>query len=216
MLAGELRVEHTEKLGDVSIGLLAKDEIPALLELLAKQKVSFAGYAGVSMHKLMCSDALRQTGVVCLVVRIKGGLAGYVFALIGPQAYWRNLCWRRPVLFARILLAKMRKGVNGVAHPPALPEELMHRMHLEDGKESWKDSSPELAKVQFIGVRAECEGMGLGGLLYRACFTELKRRGVKRVDAHVDAANVRSLWLHVNTGWTVHYHHDAAFAVRYL
>ncbi|UCD55747.1 MAG: GNAT family N-acetyltransferase [Candidatus Omnitrophota bacterium] len=183
--------------------LLRKDEIPQLVRLMEDTNTSINGVCSGRLNYTICQDALLNKQVVALVSSMKGRITGYVLAVIDRALYWRNFTLRHPfmaiVVGALKIINKLAKKNKKIPSCISLPKE------VSDGPSgrTWRESTPQIAKILNIGVSGDFRGKGVGKNLYNNLFRLLANRGLKRIDANISFDNLASIRLHISTGWRI-------------
>ena len=80
-------------------------------------------------------------------------------------------------------------------------------------KFSWSPSSPQIARINFIGTLPNFRGLGIGRALYSFLAEILEKDGCLKIEAHIDQGNEASLVLHQKTGWQIQKLRDGDYKV---
>lgn len=134
--------------------------------------------------------------------------AGYVIAINHPIRFWLTLTFKYPFAIGLPLMREFFTKCKGkiqeilLTHNP-LRHDIIKTIDASLPQFHWSPSSQLIARINFIGVVAQFRGRGIGQTLYRHLFTALKKKGVKKVEAHVDKGNIASLVLHKKGGWNI-------------
>lgn len=170
-----------------------------LRRLLDVFKPEIAGLRSGRLYEALARDAISNRDLV-VIVAVKGSsLIGFNMTVIGRRRFIRRFVLRHPLLSLRIIAAKaLNLRPKPSAEAPAQPlsfDAIRPVLSPEDSGRSWKDASPDIAKILWTGVREEHRGRrvssGIGAYLLRV----LKSRGVRRVDVLVDPRNLPSVRL---------------------
>jgi len=182
---------------------------------MAELNVALAGATWKALHQAVCRDAVKRPDLVVLLATCDNVMCGLVVSIIHWHRYWRHFLLRHPLLGAAILLHRLvrrRQALMGhVAsghQGPGFPAEGF----AEASEAFWQQSSPEIAKIAFVGVLPAWRGRGIAGRLYEQLSRDLAERGVRRVDARIDQGNLSSIRLHLKAAWRIAVIPDALLA----
>jgi ribosomal protein S18 acetylase RimI-like enzyme len=188
----------------ITYGLLPRSGWPDALRILAEENVSIAGLAHESVRLAFLEDSLSTSQPLIMSACESQEVLGLVLCVIDPARYWPLLARRHPATALRILGARLTRKL-GAGRLPGM-ETVADRSILDlmvpnaSGKQ-WSDSSPEIAKIVFIGVDGRHRRRSIGRGLYEELFRQLRSRAVRRVDACINWPNVPSIRLHRASGW---------------
>lgn len=191
-----------------TIDRLRRADIDGAKRLLTRLSVSFAGITSRAMCRAMCVSSVRRGVPMILVARREGHVVGLAIAAYDTETFWHGFFLRHPVLALIAVVQRFarRQGATGAAAGA----------RRTDGRPSWSDAGPLIAKILFVGVDTEHRSRGLAARLYGDLMLRLARRGVTRIDARIGAKNTASLRLHERTGWTLRPDDGVVFATRSL
>jgi ribosomal protein S18 acetylase RimI-like enzyme len=186
---------------------IAPADVAGARKLMRALEIVVAGTRAGSMYGAICRDAIRNRGAVVDVAAGGADLCGLVVAMIEWRRYWRRFALRRPLLAAAMCLRRFR-GACGAG--PAAPQvhapdfaALAPYLSQESPGFRWEDSSPQIAKVLFVGVLPQYRGQGIAARLYRALFDELRQREVNCLHCRIACDNLASVRLHHRLGWQI-------------
>ncbi|MEW5875057.1 MAG: GNAT family N-acetyltransferase [Candidatus Zixiibacteriota bacterium] len=201
----------------VSCRRMMESDIGEVKCLFAAVRPVVARSTNAVVYRAILRDALNDPRVTILLLWRGSEPIGYVVAIADWREYWRSFMTRHPfaagvILLGRFprVLARVDRKVNQGHHPPAAPARDATKVL------SWADSSPLIAKVVHIGVKADHRGHGHARRLYAQLEESLRREGVARVDACIDTDNASSLKLHASAGWTISEMRGGFFATKAL
>ena len=184
---------------DVLYRRAGRDDVRELTHVMAAFQFAVGGRATSSVYRVLVRDAAAGRRVTCVVALAAGRIVGFALAIADRDRYWQSLLWRHPFTAAPLLLgAKRRRAARRrTATASGGSESAMSPVRL------WSDSSPRIAKVMFIGVAEDHRGQGIGQGLYASLCSELRARGVVRLDASIAHDNIASIELHKTSGWRI-------------
>lgn len=175
------------------------------VELMHTLRISLGGLQDRSLYRAMCSSA----EICCVVARNEQELGGIALVELN-----RNWIRRRPVLAARMVLARLRHKRSPGTSNPTSPATAAPGIPLaQNPPMRWSDRAP---RVLFIGVDPAWRGQGVGKRLYEAMFDEIRALGETCILARVALDNFASLHLHNETGWVLYKDADVVFAIKDL
>ncbi|MBN1222686.1 MAG: GNAT family N-acetyltransferase [Candidatus Aminicenantes bacterium] len=187
--------------------LFKHNDFPRLSELIKTIKPEIAGMRSVKLYNAICMDALSNKDIVIIVAEERSSLIGFNITVVERRRFFRYFLFRHPVLSLKIAL---QRGINFLrgftvkerTDPLPCREALPYILKTDSGR-SWKDSSPDIAKIIFTAVRDGYRGrrvsVGIGEFLLHI----LEERGVGRLDTLVDPQNLPSIRLTHRLGFRI-------------
>ena len=189
----------------LTLRLLHPEDHAQAIDLMYQLHISVGGLMHRSLYRALCGSS---SDICCVVARQGQALAG--IALVERNRNWIR---RRPLLAARMILARLQRkkwsSDSSRTHPSEAPA-------LPLGKNppvAWGDGLP---RVLFIGVHPSSRGRGVGRLLYHAMFDHIRSLGSPWLLARIAPDNVPSLHLHKETGWMLYEGDGVVLAVEDL
>jgi len=179
--------------------LFHPEDLPQLEELFNSFKPRIAGLRSPRLYRALGRDAVSNRDIIIIVAEEGSSLIGFNITVVGRRRFIRNFILKHPLLSLRIAVAKaLQPRRTPDAERPAVPfPPGEDRSFPSPGifARSWKDSSSEIAKILWTGVRESHRrrrvSSGIGAHLLRV----LEDRGVKRVDVLVEPRNRPSVRL---------------------
>jgi len=180
--------------------LVAAEDVPALSTMLRDNGVAFLGMPHAGMHRAVLRDAVQGEDVSCVVAVRGGQVVGWTVAIVYSRRYWTRFLARHPILgfiyvgsrLATALFA--RKSAVPEVHGPTWPR-VMNR--------EWGGAHPTVARHLDITVLEAYRRGGVATALQSAQIADLKRRGVRWLDAYINTSNLPSILLHIKNGWSL-------------
>ncbi len=198
---------------------LERFQIPEVLRFLHEERVPLAGCTASLAHATICHDASTTPQVLVLVATQRDEVCGAAVLVISRTAYWRRIWLRHPLAFCEIVVRRLTKEASlaGQAMLRALQgretiaatnsgmlkvSQTDQRQHMIDaeGQRRWQESSPEIAKLEYIAVGSNFRRQRIGANLLTTALKLLETRGVKRLDSQISPENTRSILLHKMLG----------------
>jgi GNAT superfamily N-acetyltransferase len=145
-----------------------------------------------------------------VIAEVGGQYAGFAFGHnLGPT-FWKKfarahaarhalgLAWVLLQIRGPSFLRKRRQSQIRLEITPRITDDVVRRlaaMKLErrDHTFSWSPESPEIGQIDLLLVREEFRGRGIASLLLQKIGENMAVRGVKRLEAHIDANNYSSV-----------------------
>jgi GNAT superfamily N-acetyltransferase len=155
-----------------------------------------------------------------VIAEIGGQYAGFAFGHnLGPT-FWKKfarahaarhalgLAWVLLQLRGPSVLRKRRQSQIRLEIAPRSADDVVHRradMRLErrDHKFDWSPESPEVGQIDLLLVRKEFRGRGIASRLLHKIGENMAVRGVRRIEAHIDADNYNSIRSFQKAGFEV-------------
>jgi RimJ/RimL family protein N-acetyltransferase len=178
-----------------------------LLNLLGQLRPSIAGVSADPVYRALVDDLNTSQEATCLLAFCADQLAGYVITVTNWHHYWRGFALRHPLVTGVVLGTRWYRRLRTRSH--AAPDDHARQPAKAEAElaapagPSWDDRSAAVAKVVHIGVSETARGKGIATGLYANVVEFLGRRGIRRLEAMIDAGNHASLKLHASSGWTV-------------
>ncbi|MBN2198376.1 MAG: GNAT family N-acetyltransferase [Candidatus Aminicenantes bacterium] len=174
--------------------LFRRQDLPQLEELFKSFAPEIAGLRSPRLYEALVKDAVSNRDIVVIVAEERSSLIGFNMTIIGRRRFIRNFVLGHPLLSLRIAAAKILKPRREPA--ARLPIGAMSPfVSPGNSGRSWKDASPEIAKILWTGVREEYRGRRISSGIGEHLLRVLKDRGVRRVDVLVDPWNLPSVRL---------------------
>jgi ribosomal protein S18 acetylase RimI-like enzyme len=192
---------------ELTYGPLPQGLWPDAIRLLAEERVSIAGVAEEPVWRAFLEDSRATAHPLIVSACDAHTIHGVVLCLIDPARYWRRLLVRHPLVAVQILAVRLKRRLRWRRAGPSAPRPdpgILNLMVPNVTGKRWADSSPEIAKIMFIGVDRRSRKKSIGRRLYQVLFRQLRLRGVRRVDACIDWPNVPSIHLHRSAGWELY------------
>jgi|WetSurMetagenome_2_1015567.scaffolds.fasta_scaffold30453_1 hypothetical protein len=181
--------------------VINKSDIDGVLTLMDEMKPNIGGSRDPSLYSAMCQEALTDKRVVIVVGEEDSKIIGFLLAVIDRNRWRMSVICRHPWIVIKMIgdraLNKLKKRFI---------EEEPEKRDIENNRQdisryinpaattkSWKDSSPEIAKLLFICVREGDRRKRVAHGLFRSMMDALAERGVKRADAIVLLQNMPSI-----------------------
>ncbi len=187
--------------------LIVPGDATKLRKIFGELRPSIAGLTSRDICLAMYRDALVARYVVVVLALQDDQPCGFVIAIINWRTYWQRFCIRHPILAVKIAWKRMVRRICGGSSSSkrVQNDEDARDRHVgsEPSDRCWKQSSPQIAKIVFIGVALHCRGQGIGRRLLEHLFRALVSRRIKRVDARISAGNTASTELFRKSGWLI-------------
>jgi len=180
-----------------------------VVDLMAEFEVSAGGLATRAMYRALCQDAVAGSGGVCVVASYDRRVSGFAMGLIDRRRYWSGFLARHPAVGASALwrVASRRLAKIRQSRRPFRSTSFVR-------PRAWRESSPRIGKIIYVGVSPPFRRSGIATALYRELESQFARRGVRRIDSLIDPDNAASIRLHEATGWTLHRTGSGVYGVR--
>lgn len=189
---------------DLNIEEPRRRDEAAVVAMMQADGWPISGATSPRIYRPLFRDALNQKHLTLLCGTVGSEYVGYVLAVRHPRSYRRAFARRHPLMVAELAA---RKGLRRwrARRPSSFVEMAPSPRSSPSAPNTlrWSDSAWDIAKIIFVGVVERHRGQGYGKRLYEALFDELRRRGVRRVDARIGRDNLASLELHRASGWLV-------------
>ena len=152
------------------IRLIERKDLERLLTLVDEVKPSIGGSRNPSMYKALCREALSDRRVVIVVAEEESEIMGFFLAVIDRNRWRESFAFRHPATMLKLMWdralgrARKRSG-HGQTMSKAMEEgmQVIRSSVNADTTKSWKDSSPQIAKLLFLGVREKDKKKKRGG-----------------------------------------------------
>jgi ribosomal protein S18 acetylase RimI-like enzyme len=160
-------------------------------------------------HWLAASES-----VFFVVAESDGQHAGFVFShTLGP-ALWRSFIGKHPYLFPYAACALIRRRLTWLrsrsyahlAHlrPQAAPERVTELDIPKTQRPfAWSPPDASTAYVDLLSVAKPFRGRNLACSMLRKMSDDCQRRGIRRLEAHIDIHNYASVRAFRKAGWDV-------------
>lgn len=192
-------------------------DIPNVLKLMIEISPNIGGARYPSLYHALCRESLIDKRVVFIVGEKQSDIVAFHIAIIDRDKWRKSFMMRHPLILARMALSRinhtLRRAVKKATHQrKGLPKPIANIDEFVtpgNTNRSWKDSSPQIAKVLFIGVAESQRGKRIIKSLYEYRDQVLAKRGVKRVDSVILSDNIKMIRASVRLGVSV-YKRDGA------
>jgi GNAT superfamily N-acetyltransferase len=192
---------------------------PALIEHLLSEHYFDAPicYFPRSLIRTLARGWFATSAEIYLITaEMQGQCAGFLFGhTLGP-GLWRRFAreqWRRhffALLWVAVTMRVLRplrkrlrpRCASPLAHGPAAQVRALDLPQL-DHPFRWSPHRPDLGCTELIFVREEFRGHGLAPRLYRFLAEEMRCRGVRIIEGHIDAYNYASVRANLKSGWEI-------------
>jgi ribosomal protein S18 acetylase RimI-like enzyme len=164
-------------------------------------KPNIGGSRDPSLYSAICRDALLDQRVVIVVAEEKSEIIGFLLAVIDRDRWRMSFMFRHPRITAKMVwdraVGRLRKRFHEAEPEPRTSEgnghDISRYINPAETNKSWKDSSPQIAKLLFICVKERDRRKRFAKGLFDSMLAALAERGVKRADAIVLLTNIPSL-----------------------
>jgi ribosomal protein S18 acetylase RimI-like enzyme len=186
-----------------AIRLFEKSDLKSLLSLMNEIKPNIGGSRNPSLYRAICQDALSDKRVVIVVAEEKSEIVGFLLTVINRNRWRRSFLLRHPWSMPRLFWERVskewrtpsRETAPGKRNVDGNMQDISPYISTKETNKSWEDSSPQIAKLLFICVRAKERRKRLARNLFDFTIARLVERGVRRADAIVLLHNVPSIRL---------------------
>jgi GNAT superfamily N-acetyltransferase len=203
-------------LGDIQ---LRRCRNPRLIERLLSEDYFDAPicYFPRSLIRTLARGWFAKSAEIYLITaEVQGQCAGFLFGhTLGP-GLWRQFArehWRRHFLallwvavsvrVLRPLRNRLRRRrVSPSAASPAAQVRALNLPQL-DHPFRWSPHRPGLGWTELVFVRERFRGHGVAPLLYRFLADEMRCRGIRVIEGHIDAHNYASVRANLKCGWEI-------------
>jgi predicted acetyltransferase len=191
----------------ITFKMMEPADVDLAIQLLLESSTHIAGLSSPEIYRAFCREGVRRKQLITILAREGEKGAGFVSAIINSRSFWQKFCWRHPMVSIKIIAHRLLKKIahkktasSGPLSPETPPQ---GTIPTDYGQRLWRQSSPVIAKIIYIGVSKDYRQQGIASQLYTLLFQELAQRQIKRVDATMDISNPASIRLHEKTGWTI-------------
>lgn len=187
---------------------LAACDFSDMLRMLADTRPPLGRMSSDSAYRALMAESLRDRGLWWLVATHKESIIGFVVAIRYGATFWRRFLMRHPGLLPRLFLNDLTRLLRPL-FSSRNHEKVGCRAHLSadiqtTSRRRWSDNDASIAKALQIYIDPRFRGHGAALKLNVALVEVLRRAGIGRLDAHIEAGNTASVRLAQGTGWTVY------------
>ncbi len=192
--------------------IIEKKDFEGVLELMKTIKPHIGGSQNPVLYHALCCEALEDKRVVFVVGEERSKIVAFFLAIIDPN-HWRfSFMLRHPLLgidralnisFDRLmrLLNKTKKTTKDFI---PLQQNIDKYITPIPSNKSWKDSSPDIAKLVFDAVAESHRGRHIAKDIRSYMLEELTKRGAKRADGDILFHNIPSIHVWFGLGFSIH------------
>ena len=179
-------------------------------------KPDIAGLHSSKLYDAICADALSDKRIVIVVAEKQSRLIGFNLTFIDRNQYWRLFIVKHPLFALQIaahrFLRLLRVSPEREMTRSADPKDVNQYITTIPSGCSWKDSSPEIAKLVMTALTKEHRGRRISGGFGAYILDVLAHHNVRRVDTKIDPHNIPSIRLTYGLGFTIERTGDHLFA----
>jgi ribosomal protein S18 acetylase RimI-like enzyme len=191
-------------MGAVTVRTVEGRDRRAFCRLLDEFRPRIAGLRSPLTYRAVFSDAFVSPHILIVVATDGGKLVGFSLTAIDWNRYQRRFALQHPLLATLSGLKKVLDGVRVALRPLASGRTDAVGAGIEaDGMNdrSWRDSSPDIAKVIYTGVTRAARHHGVAYAMARYRTELLRELGVRRVDSIVAPNNAAAIHLNEKLGY---------------
>jgi len=207
---------HPINIEGVICRLFHKDDLREVSALMKVIKPDIAGLHSPKLYDTICADALSDTRIVIVVAEKQSRLIGFNLTFIDRNQYWRLFIVKHPHLALKIaahrFLRLLRVFPEREATDPAASKDISQYITTTPSGRSWKDSSPEIAKLVMTALTKEHRGRRISVGFGAYILDVLAQHGVRRVDTKIDPDNIPSIRLTYGLGFRIERRGEHLFA----
>jgi hypothetical protein len=179
-------------------------------------KPDIAGLHSEKLYDAICADALSDKRIVIVVAEKQSRLIGFNLTIIDRNRYWRLFIVKHPLFALQIALHRFLRllkvsPVQKVTHS-ADPKDIRQYITTIPSGRSWKDSSPEIAKLVMTALLKEHRGKRISVGFGAYVLDVLAHHNVRRVDTKIDPHNIPSIRFTYGLGFTIERTGERLFA----
>jgi hypothetical protein len=151
--------------------LFQESDLQDVLELMEEFKPNIGGARYRSLYHAFCCEALLDQRVVLIVAEELSRLIGFAIAIIDRNRWWVSFMTRHPLITLRIAFVRIFHKLRNLVKKPAHSKKNIEPSESDienyitttySGK-SWKDYSPQIAKLLYLAVKEGHRGKNIGG-----------------------------------------------------
>jgi len=209
-------------MGAVNVRTVERRDRRAFCRLLDEFKPRIAGLRSPLTYRAVFSDAFTSPHIVIVVATDGDELVGFSVAAIDWNRYQRRFPFRHPLAamasLAKRLVDRLRVALRRSGGAPGDGGDGDPIGSAAGGAiaRSWRESSPDIAKVIYTGVARGTRHRGVAYAMAVHRMRLLGERGVRRIDAIVWANNTAAIRLNERLGYRAERHGDVYFMSRSL
>ena len=207
---------HHINIEGVICRLFHKKDLLEIIKLMKVIKPNIAGLHSQKLYDAICADALSDKRIVIVVAEKQSHLIGFNLTIIDRNRYWRLFIVKHPHLALKIAAHRFLRLLRvppdrEVAHS-AEPKDISQYITTMPSNLSWKDSSPEIAKLVMTALTKEHRGRHISVGFGAYILDVLAQHGVRRVDTKIDPDNIPSIRLTYGLGFRIERRGEHLFA----
>lgn len=215
-------VETERKMNAPVYRILEKRDIEGVLELMKAIKPDIGGSRNQSLYRALCCEALVDKRVVFTVGEEESKIIAFYLAVIDPSRWRLSFMIRHPLLgIGRVLnkvfdeLIKMvNKTKQKTKYSAASLQDINKYITPMPANKSWKDFSPDIAKLLFDAVAESHRGRHIARGMTEYMLEVLAERGARRVDGTIHFHNIPSIRARYVLGFNIHNMGDQLFITK--
>jgi len=196
--------------------LFHKDDLSEISKLMEVIKPDIAGLHSQKLYDAICADALSDKRIVIVVAEEQSRLIGFNLTIIDRNRYWRSFIFKHPHLAWKIaahrFLRLLRVSPDREATDAAEPKDVSKYITSTPSGLSWKDSSPDIAKLVMTALTKKYRGRRISVEFGAYILDVLAHHGVRRVDTKIDPNNTPSIRLTYGLGFRIERRGEHLFA----
>lgn len=208
-----MRKRMSGSLDALHVSALQENDIAPLIQEMRRLNAKIAGLNSPRSYRRLLRDALDTSDITVVVARDGEQPVAFVVCVTDWPHFKRQFVRRYPALGLELLVSRLLHRVRSPRSKlrPSVPLDSLV-MEQDPCGAQWGDPGSSIAVTVFVGVLPEYRGRGIFQQLYRVTQEELWRQGVRRLDAHMNVANVASIRAHAKAGWRVSKDASGVFA----
>ena len=204
--------------------MLGERDIDSVCMLMKDLQPNIGGSRDPSMYQALCREALSDKRVVFIVGEEQTKVIAFYIAVIDRNKWRLSFLSRHPLIVLKMVLkrtfnrlSKISKGVSGEqADVETKMPDISAYISPSTTNRSWKDSSPQIAKLLFYGVAVTHRGKHVAKRLIEHMLRTLFERGVSRADAIILLHNIAEVRVVHGLGFNIYRQGGCLFVTKDL
>jgi hypothetical protein len=220
MKENHIPIEKERKMDVPTFRILEKRDFEGVLELMKAIKPDIGGRRDPTFYYALCCEALVDKRVVLVVGEEQSKIIAFLLAIIDPNRWLISFMIRHPLIgieralnisydrFIKLFKNKSEKKTED------LENSLQKYIKPNSSNKSWKDSTPEIAKLLFDAVAESHRGRHIAKGMREYMLELLAKRGVRRADGTILYNNISSIHVSYGSGFDIHNLGDQLFVTK--
>ena len=192
--------------------MLKKEDMESVLQLMQDLQPNIGGSRDPSMYRALCHEALIDKRVVFIVGEEQSKIIAFYLAIIDRNRWRLAFMLRHPLIVTQMtfkrafnrLMKISRKRSGKTANLDMATPDISKYVSPSTTDRSWRDSSPQIAKILFDGVAVSHQGRHIATGMRDYMYKVLAENGVRRVDAIILSNNIRPIRVAYKLGFNIY------------